>query len=325
MSGKKPRIGATFVLLIASAPLVCSNAFGHQGESIGPDDFWTAWELEPGIVISLILSGWLYLRGVRALWRTCGRGVGIQKWEAAAYTAGWAWLAIALASPLHPLGESLFSAHMAQHEILMIIAAPLLVLGRPLIAFLWALPMSWRRALGRIGRPGALQSGWRTLTNVTVAWCLQAAILWVWHIPRFYDASITSEWVHAAQHLCFLGSALLFWWALIHGREGRMGYGAATFYVFATAAHSSALGALLTFAPTVWYPAYLSTTAQWGLTTLQDQQLAGLLMWVPTGVIYLVAGLMLFAGWLNARGPDHWPGVRLKSARSLAIEKTNSH
>jgi Cytochrome c oxidase caa3 assembly factor (Caa3_CtaG) len=112
-------------------------------------------------------------------------------------------------------------------------------------------------------------------------------------------AALAGERIHALQHLSFLAVALLFWWALIHSRRGLMGYGAAVLYVFTTSMHSGALGALLTFAPASWYPAYAETTASWGLTPVEDQQLAGLIMWVPTGVIYLFAGLALFAGWLH--------------------------
>ena len=119
------------------------------------------------------------------------------------------------------------------------------------------------------------------------------------HLPSLVFGAPAPMW-WGAQHLSFLGSALLFWWALIYGWQGRMDYGAATFYVFTTAAHSGALGALLTFAPTVWYRVYSSTTAPWGLTALEDQQIGGLLMWVPAGVIYLLAGVGLFGGWLKA-------------------------
>jgi len=98
--------------------------------------------------------------------------------------------------------------------------------------------------------------------------------------------------------LSFFLSALLFWWALFY-THGRLAYGAAVFYVFTTALHTSILGALLTFAPHVWYPAYSSTTQAWGLTPLQDQQIGGLVMWVPAGLVYLAAGLALFAAWLK--------------------------
>ncbi|MDT7604479.1 MAG: putative rane protein, partial [Acidobacteriota bacterium] len=114
-----------------------------------------------------------------------------------------------------------------------------------------------------------------------------------------FQATLRSEWVHTAQHLSFLVSALLFWWALVHGRQGLMGYGAGVLYMFTTMVHSGLLGALITFAGTVWYPAYGGLTASWGLTPLEDQQLGGLIMWIPAGLVYIVAGLALFAGWLR--------------------------
>ena len=105
--------------------------------------------------------------------------------------------------------------------------------------------------------------------------------------------------MHAAQHASFLGSALLFWWALIHGKHRTIGYGLAVLYMFTTALHSGLLGALLTFARSVWYPSYLQTTEAWGVTALEDQQLGGLIMWIPAGLVYIIAGLALFAGWLR--------------------------
>jgi hypothetical protein len=105
--------------------------------------------------------------------------------------------------------------------------------------------------------------------------------------------------VHAVQHLCFFLTAALFWWSLVRGRYGRLGYGAAVVYLFATALHSSVLGALIAFSPTVWYPAYASTSRAWGLTPLEDQQLAGLLMWVPAGLVFVIGGLTFFAAWLR--------------------------
>jgi putative membrane protein len=233
------------------------------------------------------------------LWQEAAPGRGIYKWEAMSFGAGWLALLIALISPLHPLGGVLFSAHMTQHEVLMLVAAPLLVLGRPLIPFLWALPIRWRRRLGRLGRSEWVQAGWHTLTAPLLAWSIHAAVLWVWHAPGLFQATLESELVHTLQHLSFLLSALLFWWALIHGHQGRMGYGAAVLYLFTTAVHTSILGALLTFSPTLWYPAYLGTTAAWGLTPLEDQQLGGLVMWVPAGLVYILAGLALFASWLH--------------------------
>jgi cytochrome c oxidase assembly factor CtaG len=188
---------------------------------------------------------------------------------------------------------------MVQHELLMALAAPLLVLGRPLIPMLWALPMRWRRRLGGWAKAAPVQGGWRWATAPFAAWLLHAAALWLWHLPGPYQATLASEAMHTLQHASFLGTGLLFWWALVHGREGRMGYGAAVFYLFATAMHSGGLGALLTFAPSPWYPAYGGSAQAWGLTALEDQQLAGLIMWIPAGLVYVVAGLILLAAWMR--------------------------
>jgi cytochrome c oxidase assembly factor CtaG len=128
---------------------------------------------------------------------------------------------------------------------------------------------------------------------------VHAIALWTWHIPLLFEAVQRNEAIHTAQHLSFLISALLFWWALIHGPQGAMGYGAAVLYLFTTSIHSGALGALLTIAGSVWYPSYTDLTASWGLTPLEDQQLGGLIMWIPAGLVYLIAGLALFAGWLR--------------------------
>jgi putative membrane protein len=275
------------------------GVFAHEGKPHNVHDLVRSWSWEPGILLCLALTAWVYFRGLRRLWRESERGRGIRRWEAVAYACGWLSLFIALVSPLHPWGRVLFSAHMMQHEILMLVAAPLLVLGRPLIPFLWALPLNWARRVGNWGKAAWFQRGWRALTHPFVAWAIHAVALWVWHAPVLFQATLTSEWVHTLQHLSFLLSALLFWWSLIHGRQGLMGYGAATLYVFTTSVHSGLLGALLTFASSVWYPSYIGLTSSWGLTPLEDQQLGGLIMWIPAGLVYLVAGLALFAGWLR--------------------------
>jgi cytochrome c oxidase assembly factor CtaG len=151
-------------------------------------------------------------------------------------------------------------------------------------------------------RRRATASAWSAITAPPVAWLIHGVALWVWHMPALYDAALQSEMIHALQHLSFFGTAALFWWGLSHGRYGRLGYGAAVLYVFATAVHSGVLGALLTFSPHVWYPLYERTTTTFGLTPLEDQQLAGLLMWVPASVIFIAGGLYFFAAWLKESG-----------------------
>jgi putative membrane protein len=264
-----------------------------------PEDFWGGWSLEPAVIACLAITGWLYVRGARALWRSAGAGKGVTGWEAAAFAAGWTALFLALLSPLHRLGNVLFSAHMAQHELLMVVAAPLLVLGRPLLPFIWALPMSWRRAAGSWVAVPSIRRVWEFLTLPIAAWTLHAVTIWLWHAPTLFQATLKSDLIHTLQHVSFLGTGLLFWWALLRGHHGRLGRPAAILYLFTTSVHTTVLGALLTFSSRVWYPMYASTTATWGITPLEDQQLAGLIMWVPAGLAYLVGALAIGASWLK--------------------------
>ena len=289
----KSRLAAILILIV---PRI---ALAHGGKPHTWSDLWQSWSFEPVVVISLIVTAWLFVQGTTRLWRKAGTGHGIRYLEVAAFASGWLTLLIALISPLHAWGRVLFSAHMTQHEVLMLVAAPLLVLGRPLISFTWALPLSWSRAAGAFAKTAWLNSVWHFLTFPFVAWLLHALALWAWHIPKLFDAVLKFETVHTLQHLSFFLSALLFWWALIHGRQGLMGYGAAVLYVFTTSLHSGLLGAVITFSRAVWFPSYLGLTESWGLTPLEDQQLGGLIMWIPASLVYIFSGLALFAGWLR--------------------------
>jgi putative membrane protein len=264
-----------------------------------PDHIWLAWSWEPVVLVSLSLAGVLYAAGLRRLWRTSAIGAGIRRWEALSFATGWLVVAGALASPLHAMGEVLFSAHMTQHELLISLGAPLLVLGRPLIPFLWALPIEWRITLGEVARSKRFGATWQALTRPSVAFALHAVALWTWHLPRFYQATLTSELVHSLQHTTFLATALLFWWTIFNARGGEFRRGLAVFYLFATVLQTGALGALLTFGGNLWYPAYAATTLPWGLTPLEDQQLGGLIMWIPGSLAYVLAALWIFAEWLR--------------------------
>jgi cytochrome c oxidase assembly factor CtaG len=282
--------------LSAAAP---ATAAAHPVTHLQPHDLWQAWSFEPLVVIGLLMSGGLYSVGLRRLWSR-GSGVGIRRWEAAAFAVGWLVTVLALVSPLHELGGVLFAAHMAQHELLISVCAPLLIVGRPLIPFLWGLPQSWRRRLGDWTHTDGISRTWYLLSLPSVAFCLHAIALWTWHLPGPYQSTLTSELMHSLQHLSFLGTALLFWWTIFKVRGSELGYGAAVFYLFGTALQTGALGALLTFAPRLWYPAYATTTGPWGLTPLEDQQLGGLIMWIPSSIPYAIAALYMFARWLKA-------------------------
>jgi putative membrane protein len=237
----------------------------------------------------------MYWVGVRRLWRRAGAGRGIGTGQAACFATAWLALALALTSPLDALGGALFSVHMVQHELLMVVAAPLFVMSRPLEAWTWALPAAWRQPLANAGRLRPVAAAWRTITQPLGAWTLHAVALWGWHIPWLFEAALTSAWLHALQHASFLGTALLFWWSVL-GRGGRRADAAGLASLFTTMLHTGALGALLTFAAHPWYAPYAA--GSFGLGALEDQQLGGLVMWVPGGLAYMGAGLAIVAAWL---------------------------
>lgn len=272
-------------------------ASGHENGPRDLSELWPLWGQAPLALVALVLAAWLYAQGLRRLRRAAPTVV---KAPAAwCFVLGWLGLFLALASPLHPWGEVLFCVHMIQHEMLMLIAAPLLVLSRPGRVFLWALPKAWSRAWVSFATRQPGRGILATFTNPFFAFSFHAAILWGWHAPQLFQAATRSEWVHAMQHASFFGSAVLFWSALFHGPRRALGYGLAVIYLFATAVHTTLLGALLTFSRQVWYPIYFASTLPWGLTPLQDQQLGGLIMWVPGALVYIAASLALFAAWLD--------------------------
>lgn len=255
----------------------------------------TPWNFEAWLIGCLLLAAWLYACGVTRLWRRAGAGRGILVRQVCAFAAGWVTLVIALVSPLDGLGSQLFSAHMVQHELLMVVAAPLLVIGRPLAAWTWGLPSDWRAVVGRASRWPWLTWLWRGISQPLNAWALHALAVWLWHIPQLFDAALRAESWHVVQHASFLGTALLFWWAVLGGAPRVHGRGFGLAYLFTTMMHTAALGALLSLAPTPWYAGYAASTIALGLDPLQDQQLGGLVMWVPGGIAYLLAGLVLVA------------------------------
>ncbi|HVX39805.1 MAG TPA: cytochrome c oxidase assembly protein [Gemmatimonadaceae bacterium] len=254
------------------------------------------WAWEPGVVLPLALTAAIYARGTRVLRRRTRRTPSAG--ALACFWSGLVIVALSLVSPLHEASEQLFSAHMIQHELLMTVGAPLLVLGRPGVVLLWGVPATARPRVARVLRAAPVRRAWRTLVRPLDAWLLHGVAIWAWHIPLLFQATLTSDTVHALQHLSFLGSALLFWWSLlfVQRREAR---GASIVYLFTTAVHTGVLGALMTFSRVVWYPAYGDRAAAWGLTPLADQQLAGLIMWIPASVAYLVAALLIVHLWLR--------------------------
>jgi putative membrane protein len=257
------------------------------------------WTWDP---LSVLLIGGtlgLYGWGLTRLWRAAGVGSGINPLRAACFGLGELALALALLSPLDRLSDSLFAAHMSQHELLMVVAAPLMVVGRPLTAYLWALPVDLRLHTGRALSQPRARWAWQFISAPLFVLVLHGAVRWLWHVPALFEGAMRSEAWHAVQHASFFATAALFWWALLHGRYGRAGYGLAVLFVFATALHTSVLGALIAVAPRLLYPIYRDRAAALGWQPLEDQELAGLLMWVPSGALFLLGALALFAAWLG--------------------------
>ena len=240
----------------------------------------------------LIASGSLYAAGRHRLGRHAGHTRGR---ETAAFWSGWTAMLIAVVPPIDGLATVLFSAHMFQHELLMLIGAPLIVAGRPLSTCLWGLPPAARRGAGELLQSGAIGGAWRALTAPAIAWLLHGVVLWVWHAPVLYEWAVQNEAVHAMQHAMFVGTSVLFWWGLIYGRYGRAGYGASVFYVFTTVVHTGLLGAAFALSSSPIYAVYAARSAD----PVGDQQLAGLVMWVPAGIVLTLTGIGLFAAWLG--------------------------
>ncbi|WP_149538539.1 cytochrome c oxidase assembly protein [Siccirubricoccus phaeus] len=265
-------------------------ALAHGGDAPG-------WQFDPLVAGPLLGFLTLYLGGLARLGRRAARLAA----PAAAWLTGWLVLAGALLSPLHGLGELMFTAHMVEHELVMAVAAPLLVLGRPMAVALWAFPPAARRRIGRGAR--ALRLPWRWLTHPAAATFLHGAAIWLWHVPALFDAVIGHAGLHRAQHLSFLLSALLFWWAMLRRAKPLV----AVADLFVTMLHTGLLGTLLVLAPRVLYGVQTAEAARFGLTPLEDQQLAGLVMWVPGGVVYAAAALLLLGRALQRGGRRHAP------------------
>lgn len=277
-----------------------AQAHGVAGTAVAG----SGWTWDPWITIPLALAAILFASGWIRLKRRSRHGAARLDRQAVLFAAGWLTLAGALVSPLHQAGEQAFSAHMLEHELLMLLAAPLLVLARPLSAMIWAFSPAARHGLAAAGRWPPLAAVWRILTEPVTATLAQAAALWLWHAPLLFNRALASSGWHIAQHLSFLVSALLFWTAML--RPSRANRGVAVLCLFATSVVSGALGALMAFSESPWYGAYAAMgMTPFGLSAAEDQQVAGLLMWIPGGLVHAGAALALIGAALAS---DRTPG-----------------
>ncbi len=269
----------------------------HPDGPLLPHDLWKAWSFEPAVWLPILLAVLIYVWGVHNVWQRSGRGHGITRRQGLSFIGAMLMLVLALLSPLDALSGELFSAHMVQHLILILAAAPLLVLSDFQLAFLWALP---RRQAQTIG--GSVNQTRRSvLTHPVFVWIFFTVTMWLWHASAFYETALRNEAVHTLEHSLFLFSAILFWWVLFkHTRPDHLHYAMTVPFLFLTVLQSSVLGALMTFTEQPWYSYYAGTTPHWGLTPLQDQQLAGIIMWMPGGAVFTLLTIGYFAAWLRA-------------------------
>ena len=240
----------------------------------------------PLALVGLAFLSALYVHGAWRRGARQGRAQPVGRWRIASFLGGTAVVAVALGSPLHHAAETSLAAHMVQHLLLLVVAAPSIAFGRPMVVL---------SASGSPVRPVV-----RRLAPV-VRWLLErplhvgavhAAVVWLWHLPAPYEAALANPLVHAFEHLTLLAAGVLFWLVIAEPDPARLGSISAVGYLFAAAMQCGVLGALLTLSETLWYPASASAAAA---ESLADQQLAGVLMWVPTGLVYLGATLAVVA------------------------------
>jgi len=232
--------------------------------------------VRPEVVTPLLIVAGTYTVG---WWRLRRRGGEVAGWRVAASAAGWLSVLVALSSPVDRLAHASFAAHMTQHLLLIVVAAPLLLLADPFAAICWALP----------------RGVWRALTAASVAWLAHAAAVWLWHWPAAYDAAVADRVVHDVEHVVFFGTAMLFWWPIVSPAprlRAPAGYGARVVYLVLAALQGALLGLLLAMSRETWYRAYPSA---------EDQSLGGLVMWGIGGAVDMLAVLILVGIYLGSQ------------------------
>ena len=278
------------------------------------------WSFDPLVVTMLVLASVWYGAGILRLRREERLEHAMDGTRIAAFAGGIAILVLALLSPLDEMGEALFSAHMAQHLLLLLVAPPLLVYGRPGLAMFWALAPAMRKRLGQMWAGSGLSRAVAPLMQPALVWLLFSGSFVFWHLSGPYGWAARSEFVHALEHLSFLIAGLMFW-TIIVAPAGwrRLGPGAALIFLATTAIFSGLPGAIIFLSPRPLYPIDAAGAAGWGLTLIEDQQLAGVIMWIPGGLVYLIAVLWAFQRWLRESERRSSAALRRNATLGLAL------
>jgi putative membrane protein len=285
--------------------------------------FLLSWQFETEVVVGIALAVGLYARGWIRLRRRGRGGRILRPWRAWAFGGAMVALALALLSPIGTFGSLLMSMHMIQHLLLVMIAAPLIWLGAPMLPMLWALPRPARRRIGRLMHPShPVHRFFTFLTRPGIALPIFVLTLFVWHWPTLYDAAQGRTITHDLEHFSFLAAALLYYWPLIHptGGKRRMSYGAGILYLFPAKLTGFVIGAALSMAQTPWYQTYINAPRLWGMSALDDQQLAGLIMWIFGGLLYIFPLLLLVVMMMQEDEGDVWVPRHVRDAQRAAAE-----
>ena len=249
-----------------------------------------AWNWEPSIVVGVAIFLGTYLAAIGPLRSHFAASTPVARSQIAWFTAGALVILSALVSPLDEIGDGyLFSAHMVQHLLLTLVAPPLLLLGTP----------GW--LLRPLLRAGSLRRMLQVLTSPPVAFLLFNATFFIWHVPALYEATLHNEAIHISEHLLFMVTGLLNWWPILSPLPElpRLSPPTQILYLFLEGIPATILGALIVFAAKPLYPTYAAAPRAFGVDSMADQQLSGLVMWMPGGMIYLLALSLVFFTWLQ--------------------------
>src|SRR6266478_4945443 len=273
---------------------------------------FSSWFIDPKIVAALLVTGILYFRGWRVLHRTTPNRFPTSRLFA--FLTGLLSLWVAVASPLEALSGLLLSAHMVQHLLLLVVGPPLILLGAPLLPLLRGLPRGFaRHGLGPfLSWPALLNLG-RSLTHPAVCWLAMAATLSAWHVPAAFDLALRLPAWHRVEHACFFAAGLLFWWPVARPFPSRPHWPPLSIPIYLLAADilNTALSAILTFSDRVVYQPYRDAPRLFGTTALSDQAAAGLIMWVPGSLVFLVPAVVLAVRLLSPAGSLIRPGANI--------------
>ena len=256
------------------------------GLHAGPHNasLWLSWSWDPLAILVILLGSILYARGLKSLKNRRYHS----SWRPWLFYGGIASLFAALVSPLDPLAEELLLAHMVQHLLLLLVAPPLILLGAPMIPVLRGIPLGLRRRLvGPFLRSAQVRWLLATISQPLVAWGILISTAVLWHVPFAYVAALENPILHTLEHLSFSIGAHLFWWNVIDPLPLRpkLSYLIRVPYIFTATLPNFVLAAFLTYSDQVWYKPYLQSAPSFGLTAQEDQQLAGVIMWIPGSFI----------------------------------------